>query len=496
MTPLLLLSLAASPAQAGDFMDVWISTAFEDTNLLAGPVAESPSANFVERGNAAFFENYESRTTDDISRAQLVLYRRDDSFFANWWTEAAFVLRYTPYLDPDQTDPGTNIEDDGSYVRLVRTLPGEDHTLSLTGYAVDSDRFRLGYSYDLSWGGREMFVEQVGAAPGVRLQWEKGGNYAFAGAKTAIMNGVPDQDDADVSTATKLNTTFYGALVGGGIMLGELVKVEANGGSFQQGQFTSSDATGDLYGTPIVALGVAGQVAVRSRPEVDFIQSGDLRLYRNEPDSVRDSYIRHRKVDGVGILVQAEIDRLSHNLMTAPDSDATVIETGYAGDLQSLLIAGTTIFGVDLVYKDLPYIVFNVPGLISQNAMGDNYETTPQLYGRFKVEHWFEKAHVTPGLGFGLMQPATYTTQDGKTVVQIDERNSEQIPDGQEPAAILSGVAGVQVDLSKSMVAIGEVLYTLNNNRSVVDNTTNERLLAPANYRNELGLNIIMRARF
>ena len=65
----MLTLLALLPlAQAGDFMDVWVSTAFEDTNILAGPDAYSPSMNFVERGNRAFFENYETRATDDISQ--------------------------------------------------------------------------------------------------------------------------------------------------------------------------------------------------------------------------------------------------------------------------------------------------------------------------------------------------------------------------------------------------------------------------------------------
>ncbi|MCK6507660.1 hypothetical protein L6R53_30555 [Myxococcota bacterium] len=490
MSALLPLLLAASPALAGDFVDVWVSTAFEDTNVLAGPEAESPSANFVERGNATFFENYENRTTDDISRAQLVLYRRDDSFFQGWWTEAAFVLRYTPFLDPDDTDPGTNIEDDGSYVRLVRDLPGEDHTISLTGYAVDSDRFRLGYSYDLSWGGREMFIKQVGAAPGLRLQWERQGSYAFLGAKTAIMDGI----DRTEATDAALNTTFYGLLAGAGVLVGDKVKGEVHAGSFQQGQLDNVDADSDLYGDTIVALGLAAQVAFRSRSDLDFIQSGDLKLYRNEPDQVRDTYLSHRKLDGAGVIVQAEVDRLTHNLLDADDTSSTTIETGYAGDLQSILVLGTTQVGVDLVYKDLAYIVFNVPGLKSQESIGSGYETTPQLYGRLKFEHFIEKAHLTPGFGIGMMQPATYTTIDGKTVVQISERDSEQIPDGQEPTAIMSGVGGVQVDLSKSMVAIGEVLYSLNNNRSNTDGDA--RVLAPSNERNELGFNVIMRARF
>ena len=495
MLPLLALPLFSSaPAQAGDFVDVWVSTALEDDNVLAGPEAESPSANFVTRGNSTFFENYESRTTDDISRSQLVLYRKDDSFFQGWWTEAAFVMRFTPYLNPDETDPGTVIEDDGSYVRIVRDLPGDGHNLSLTGYAVDSDRFRLGYSYDLSWGGRELFAFTAGAAPGVRLQYQNGASYAFVGGKTAIGNSrEPETDDFR-------NRAYYGALSGAGLVLADRVKLEVGLGSFQQGQILNiSDTESELYGDMIVALGMAGQVAFRSDPELDFIQSADLKLYRNEPDAVRDSYIRHQQLDGVGVIVQAEIDRLSHNLLSATDDSTTVIENGYAGDLQTLVVAGSTAFGVDLVYKDLAYIVFNVPGLTSNYAMNPDMETTPQLYGRLHAEHFIEKAHLTPALGVGLMQPATYTNE-GATYVQKTDRDKEAVPDGQEPTAILSGVAGVAVDLSKSVVCSGEVLYTVDNNLSdyVTDPDTGVgvREPAPANQRQAIGFNLVMRARF
>ena len=90
---MLTLLALTSLASAGEFMDVWVTSAFEDTNLLAGPEAYSPSANFVQRGNRAFFEDYESRSSDDISRAQLVLYRKDNGNWSGWSTEAAFVLR-------------------------------------------------------------------------------------------------------------------------------------------------------------------------------------------------------------------------------------------------------------------------------------------------------------------------------------------------------------------------------------------------------------------
>ena len=493
-----LLLLLAPLAHAGDFMDVWVTTAFEDTNLLAGPDAYSPSANFVERGNSTFFENYESQVTDDISRANLVLYKKTDSFFEHWYSEAAFVLRYTPYLDPSKTKPGVDIRDDGSYDRLVRELPREKHTISLTGYAVDAGRFRLGYSYDLTWGAKEIFSFTTGAAPGVRLQWQKGGNYAFLGAKSTVGDYI--YTDEETGYRETRNQAYYGLLAGAGAEVVERLRVEGGLGSFDQGQILNiTDTSSDLYGAPIQAFGVCGQIAYRTTPDLDFISSADLRLYRNEPDFARDTYIVHRQLDGFGALVQAEGNLLTHDLLDPETESSTVIEKGKAADLQTLLVYNTTTLAVDLVYKDLPFILFNIPGLTSGVALSESIETTPQFYARFAVTHFFPEAHVTPSLGVGLMRPATYTTTDG-TFVQYTERDKERVPDGQAPSAILSSVLGAQVDMSKSVVLVGELLYTVDNNLSDYVSTDESeagvRVPAPENERRALGMNLMMRARF
>jgi len=481
-------------ASAGEFMDVWVTSAFEDTNLMAGPEAYSPSANFVQRGNRAFFEDYESRSSDDISRAQLVLYRKDEGNWSGWSTEAAFVLRYTPYLNPDQTKPGTVIEDDGSYVRIIKALPGDNHTISLTGYAVDSGRFRLGYSYDLTWGGREIHSFTTGAAPGVRLQWQKGGHYGFVGMKSAVGDWV------DPDTRLKRNQAYYGFLAGAGYQINENLKIEAGVGSFEQGQIQNVDyTTSTLYGELIKAFGYSSQIAWRSTPDVAWIESADLKLYRNSPDFVKDTYISHRQIEGFGVLIQAEIDRLSHNLLDPTKGDTTIIETGTAADIQTLMVINDTTIGIDAVYKDLAYILFNVPGLTSGVAMNPKMEQTPQLYGRFKASHYFKNAHIAPTIGFGLMLPATYKTSGG-TFVQYTERDKEQVPQNQAPAPILSGLAGVQIDLSKSVVLVTEALYTMDKNQSEFVKTKKRpngaRLNAPDEEQNVLGLNVMMRARF
>ena len=97
------------------------------------------------------------------------------------------------------------------------------------------------------------------------------------------------------------------------------------------------------------------------------------------------------------------------------------------------------------------------------------------------------------------MQPATYETEGG-TFVQYDAYNKEQVPEGQLPTAILSSVAGLNIDVSPSTIVTGEILYTMDNNLS--DFVKNEeglggrRVAAPINERNALGFNIMMRSRF
>jgi hypothetical protein len=152
-----------------------------------------------------------------------------------------------------------------------------------------------------------------------------------------------------------------------------------------------------------------------------------------------------------------------------------------------------------VVYKDLAYILFNVPGLTSGVAMNPSMDQTPQLYGRVKASHYFPKAHFAPTIGVGIMQPATYTTSGG-TFVQYTERDKEQVPRGQDPAPILSGLVGVQVDMSKSVVLVAEALYTIDNNQSEFVKTDKrpegDRVSAPAEERKVLGMNVMMRARF
>jgi hypothetical protein len=487
------LSLLVPTVTAGEFVNTWVTTAFEDTNLLAGPEYYSPAPNFVERGNRTFFEDYESRYSDDITASNLVLYRKDEGFWKGWYSEAAFVIRFQPYLNPDQSKEGARIEDDGSYVRLYRVFDGDDrHNFSITGYAIDASRFRLGYSWDLSWGGREIFAFDPKATPGVRFQYQRGGSYAFAGAKTSV-------GDETQSTGDKRNEAFFGLLAGGGVEALKNLRIEGGVGSFRQGQFTNVDRSSARYGESIQAMGFAGQISWRSTARLDFIQSADLKLYRNAPDMVRDTYISHTQLEGMGMLVQAEVNYLNHNLLDIENTNSTLVEKGLAGDMQTRFVLGSTELNLDFVYKDLAFIVFNIPGVNSNFAIPDSFLTTPQLYGRVKVSHYFESARVAPSLGVGLMQPASYSYGQS-TYVVVSEEERQAVPTGYKASPILGAIAGIQVDASKSLVLVGEFLFTRDDNRSNAEANeeegTTHYVQADWRERTRPGFNLMMRARF
>ena len=99
----------------------------------------------------------------------------------------------------------------------------------------------------------------------------------------------------------------------------------------------------------INAIGGCAQISVRSTDKIDYIVSNELKLYRNSPDFVKDTYISHRHVDGVGLLVQTEANVLAHNLLDPANTGSSLVEKAVAGDLQALTVIGTTEIGVVLV---------------------------------------------------------------------------------------------------------------------------------------------------
>ena len=214
----------------GDFMDTRVTFVFSDNNVLAGPKDSSPGVG-ADAPDNEFYENLQTEKTGYETETELVLYKRMPSYFHRLDAEAALVLELQSWVD-DQWQNEVRIGDNGSYLKLNFYTKRDDFdgdNISLTMFPMDSQRFLLGYTYDITWGGEKIFPNNSGQVPGARLKYdfnvkEDHQGYIFAGFKTAnLYNG-------DISE----RQTYYGVLAGFGVGITRFLNWEMNGGYFQR----------------------------------------------------------------------------------------------------------------------------------------------------------------------------------------------------------------------------------------------------------------------
>ena len=172
---LFLTVLIGSRAFAGDAVDTRVTFTVADDDVMRGPQESSTGSpsipNFQpSNANRLFFEDYERRDNGFENLTHFVLYAHQPGFFEGLDTEAALVLR-AQMLDAK----GVDLRDDGTYLKVTQDIGG--HKLALTAFPISADRFRLGYSYRISWGGSNIF-KYSRAAPGLRLESSSDNYYA------------------------------------------------------------------------------------------------------------------------------------------------------------------------------------------------------------------------------------------------------------------------------------------------------------------------------
>ena len=160
--------------------------------------------------------------------------------------------------------------------------------------------------------------------------------------------------------------------------------------------------------------------------------------------------------------------------------------------------------GLDVVYRDVSFLVLNVPGLTPYVSFAEETEQKPQVYGALWWDWFIEKAKLRPGFIIGLMQPAAFfaaadAAGDRQVQVITEANDYELMPTGEQPFSVLSLKASLRWHLSPMLAIAGEVSFTqdYNNTRVVTDANTGvgvrELDLAQAQ---QLGLNLFMQAAF
>ena len=483
---------------ASGFMDTRLAFTFTNENILVKPGQTIPSAPGWRFGTpnslgVLFFDNYDTRYSGFETLSHATMYREYSS--GHLQAEGAFVVRIN-----ELSENNISLSDDGTYLTLTdwKDPSHKDPTrISLTAFPVSSDRFRLGYSYRLSWGGNPEYKRAVSSVPGVKLQFDGPNSYAFIGAKSAL---VVDPKDGEEKGA-------LAALAGAGFDPTPMLRFEVNGGYFDRGY----NELQDVEAEKVRLFGASVQASIHQG--MPLRSSVDYRLYKFNGESVSGLFAPEQYPGGLAWLAQSEFTVLGQTLKDPQATGSTVYQWGMAGDLNVRVKIDRIRLRLDLSYRDLAFILHSQPSLPPYEQFPADYVTSADYFAALGADkNWGD--WLTLGLIAGIEKPATLTspkgvpgaqtTAMGTSTAVIRNNNIDTLitilPAGQDAVPQIALKATAKVDFAKIFSALLEVFYSYDGNQTQFVRSCSDPLQCPFAYQfgqfNQLGLNATLQARF
>ncbi|HEX3477973.1 MAG TPA: hypothetical protein VHT91_23290 [Kofleriaceae bacterium] len=398
---------------ASGFMDTRLAFTLTNENILVKPgetVPSVPGWRFGTPGSLGvlFFDGYDTRYSGFETLSHAVMYREYRS--GHLQAEGALVVR----ID-DLSETGLGLSDDGSYVTVSdwKDPSHKDPTrLSLTAFPVSSDRFRLGYSYRLSWGGSPEYTRSASmipssapssaasaapaSVPGIKLQLDTPRTYAFLGAKSATL----------IDPRTGQAQSALAVLGGAGFDPVPMLRLEANGGYFDRGQ---NELSG-FQGKKVRLFGGSAQASIHSG--MPLRSSIDYQLYKFHGEAVSDLFAPERYPGGLAWLAQTEFTVLGQTLADLGAPGRTTTQVGKAGDLNVRVKLDRLRLRLDLSYRDLAFLLHTLPSLPIDQQFPASYTATSDFFGAIGLDRNWDD-WLTLGLIAGVDKPATLTSPGG-----------------------------------------------------------------------------------
>jgi hypothetical protein len=506
------------PTRLGDFMDTRLSWTFSDDDVIhqsGETTIVSPNFSIGDRKQLRlFFDNLNSRFGGRENLTHLALYKKMPGFIKNLDTEASLVLRFDiAELSSKSGDLNRAFYDAGSFIRaFYHTSGGQDGKsgLGITFWPIDTDRFRLGHLYEISWGGtnasinESIFPRIVGAAPGAKVQFDGDDWNAYVGLKTATivqaeLTLIPGTSEVET---TRIRETNFGLLFGGSADVTENIHFDLGGGYFQQGKF---DLPG-VVGEPIYTTGGSARVVVHSK-DMPLGQSVDFLLYRNDPDKPMIIFKPEVYTPGkTTFSASLEFSALGQRLKDFDASDKARLQPALAGALQANVKSGYLRASVTGLYRDLPFILRNQPSFIPFETLPKAAATSNEIFFAVAMDYHFPSIRLTPGFGAGLQFPATFSSISinsasgpiKRTVVVRKQGDLSILPLNQGGVPIFQARASLKWDLSRILSAIVWAQLTRDNDGTfTAPNPTDGTLVLRKFVRpNFFGLGTSVQARF
>jgi hypothetical protein len=502
----------------GNFMDTRLTWNFGDDDVLH-PTGQliplSPTFSIGDRPQyRLFFDSLNSRFAGRENLTHLVMYKKMPGFIPNLTTEAAVVLRFDlSALAGNTGDLNKALYDSGSYIKVFYRTGGEDKKpagLSAVFLPLDADRLRVGYLYDITWGGsasainQSIFPRLQGSSPGAKIQFDMPDKfYGFVAFKTAtIVEPVQllnPGGENDVETV-RVGETNYGVLGGLGVDFSPNFRLDASGGYFQQGKLDLED----VRGKPVFTVGGAARLVVHQNMPVP--QSVDLLLYRNDPNAPMTVFsLPKYEPEKFKWSASLEGDFLQQRLKDYDVEGSTKSQLAYALAAQGVIEAGYFRMSLTGIMRNLNFVVRNVPGFIPFQTIPAAASTQPELFAALSADYHIAPAHLTPGLGFGFQLPSTFLSEftdsglpASRVIVVRQQGDVSVLPLGQGRRPIVQGRINLRWDLSTiiSAMVYGQLVY--DNNATLVVRDPNEGTASLRVFQDpiRLGLGLSIQARF
>ena len=489
---LTVVGLKAVPALGQPFDETTISFSIADDNILMDPGETRRNSPAVYIGGQASAAERDGSSIYNQTASRLVLKKTLDT--GQLFPEGALRLRLAVNSEGDYT-----FADDGTYLAL-NWAPKDKYLLKLTMFPVDSDRFRLGYHYDITWGGTGTFPKNFtkGLVPGLRLAFQMPVFEAFIGMKTALVRSPAEDilDNPGGNTNQFVERTFYGALGGLGVEPVKGLRIMAQGGYFAKGTSTRADVLGKRVHSGgmsfIAAYHIGGEVGRRL----------DLRMYYEDPEKYSIKPMKASSSD-FGFDIAIEYSRLIQTLEDPDHFGSTTNEWSNAFAFSAGMRLDKLRIHFDSIYRDLSYIVWNVPGFVPNQALpgsadlghGGPFAFLPEsmggeIYLLLSTDYHFELkgAHsLTPAVSFGFLLPATYTPSATggvgqgpaaeehaqgiqTTVVRGSSSGAwDTLPVGEEELPVFTLKFDLRYSISQAFSLIAEASYANDPNYSQVE---------------------------
>ncbi len=484
---------------ATGFIDGRLNFTLTNENVFAKPGETVPSVPGWRFGRpnslgTLFFDNYDTRFSgfENLSHATMYHnYRKD-----HVEVEAGIVTRFNALGERD-----ISISDAGSYILTSYWMDPthKDPTrFTVTAFPVSSDRFRLGYSYRLSWGGNEEYRRSKAAVPGIKFQYDTEKAYVFAGFKSSLV--------LDPETAEQVGV--FGALAGGGFDATDMVRLELNGGVFNRG----GNELEDVNSENVMLYGASAQVAVHKGMPVS--SSIDYKLYKYDPERIGRVFEKPKYTPGVTWLAMAEATLLGQTLKDPEKTGTTTVQWGLAGDMNLRVAMDRIRVRADLQYRDLAFVLHSVPSLPTYSDFPKEYELTPNIFAAVGGDINFDD-RVTLGATVGVEVPATLTSPSGipgdtttgsgssTAVIRYNNTGSQSqaiinvLPRGESAAAQFALKVTGQYDISDAVATVLDVYYSYDPNQTQLKRASADDLFE---YEfgdfHQLGFNLTLQAKF